>query len=319
MLPVPAFPRRLNVEVTNHCNQRCPLCPRRGFTRPLGFMDPDLFGRLAAECAGHPTRLWLHFLGEPLLHRHLVDFIVTAKRLGVAEVGLSTNAVGLNAEYADRLLGSGLDRLECSMDAIDRHGYATMRGRDHFDRVTANVLAFLTRKRERGLARPLTSIQFLRTQAVDGNLPAIVAAWRPHLDPGDFVMTIQPATFIGAVAVAPVNGTSPAGARLPCRWLVDALVVLQDGTVTMCGPDWDAHAPLGHLRDSTLTAIWTGAEMARRRAAHVAGRFAAVGPCTACRDWRLADGHGYVNALAEVDGVPVSVTSGAPPATPAEP
>ena len=37
------FPRRINVELTNHCNQRCKYCPRSGFTRSLGFMDPDLF------------------------------------------------------------------------------------------------------------------------------------------------------------------------------------------------------------------------------------------------------------------------------------
>ena len=42
------------------------LCPRQGFTRPLGFMPMALFERIADECAQHETAVWLHFLGEPL-------------------------------------------------------------------------------------------------------------------------------------------------------------------------------------------------------------------------------------------------------------
>ena len=43
-------PVKVNVEVTNHCNQRCVLCPRLGFTRPLGFMARDVFEKVAREC-----------------------------------------------------------------------------------------------------------------------------------------------------------------------------------------------------------------------------------------------------------------------------
>jgi len=289
-----SFPERVNVELTNHCNQRCVLCPRLGLTRPLGFMPDDVYARVVDECARHPARLWLHFLGEPLLHRRLVPMIRFAKRAGVREVGLSTNAVTLKGALADALLESGLDRLECSIDAGDRAGYLAMRGRDHFARVTENVRAFLERKRARGRERPVTSLQFMHTAAVAASLGELVDAWRPLLGPRDFVMTIVPAGFAGAVAVP----AAAAPARGPCRWLVSSLMVLQDGTVTMCGADWDARAPLGHVRETTLAAIWTGAEMARRRAAHRDGRFAAVAVCGGCDDWRLADGSGYANALA---------------------
>ena len=161
------FPSRVNVELTNHCNQRCPLCPRLGFTRPLGFMDRGLYERVALECAQHPTRLWLHFLGEPLLHRDVVRMIRFAKEAGVHEVGLSTNAVSLRGRLADELLASGLDRLECSLDADDPESYLAMRGRNHFARVKENVCAFLLRKRALGQERPVTSIQFMRTPAVE--------------------------------------------------------------------------------------------------------------------------------------------------------
>jgi radical SAM protein with 4Fe4S-binding SPASM domain len=297
-IPLAPFPRRINVEPTNHCNQRCRLCPRQDFTRPLGFMSMGLFERIAAECAGHDTSLWLHFLGEPLLHRELVPMIRFAKRAGVRRVGLSTNGVSLRGAVADALLDSGLDRLECSMDADDREGYRAARGRDHFQRVAANVRGFLARKRDRRLDGLVTSIQFMRTPEVEARLAALVDAWRPYLGPRDFVMTIDPTPFGDAIDVEP---PAPAGRRPPCAWLFSSLMILQDGSVTMCGADWDARAPLGHVGEATIAEIWRGAEAERRRRAHRAGRFADAGPCGACRDWRLADGGGYRNALAEID------------------
>jgi MoaA/NifB/PqqE/SkfB family radical SAM enzyme len=256
-------------------------------------MDPALFARIARECAAHPTRLWLHFLGEPLLHRGLVDMIRYAKGVGVREVGLSTNGVSLRGALAEALLDSGLDRLECSMDADDAEAYLAMRGRDHFERVRDNVAAFLAVKRAQGRTRPLTSIQFMRTPAVLASLDALVARWRPLLGPDDFVMTIEPASFAGAIPVAPAGN----GTRRPCAWLFSSLMILQDGTVTMCGADWDAHAPLGNVGSESIAAIWDGVELGRRRRAHLDGRFDAVAVCAGCEDWRLADGRGYANAL----------------------
>lgn len=298
--PLP-FPRRINVEPTNHCNQRCRLCPRLGFTRPLGFLPMAIFERIADECAGRDTALWLHFLGEPLLHRDVVAMVRYARRAGVARVGLSTNGVSLRGALADDLLASGLDRLECSIDAGDRDAYRAARGRDHWERVVANVRGFLERKRALGLDAPVTSIQFMRTPEVEAQLAGLVDAWRPHLGPRDFVMTIDPTPFGDAIEVEP---RERGGARPPCRWLFESLMILQDGTVTMCGADWDAHAPLGSVATHSIAEIWHGAEAERRRKAHLAGRFDEVGPCASCRDWRLADGSGYRNALAElsVDG-----------------
>ena len=79
MLRPAVFPTRVNIELTNHCNQRCVLCPRQGFTRPLGFMARPVFERVTEECAAHGTRLWLHFLGESLLHRDLLGLITAAR------------------------------------------------------------------------------------------------------------------------------------------------------------------------------------------------------------------------------------------------
>ncbi len=293
------FPRRVSIELTNHCNQRCPACPRQGFSRPLGFFDPDLFAKLMVECARPGTTVWLHFLGEPLLHPGLLGMIRAAKDAGVGSLGLSTNAVSLHGALAEGILASGLDRLECSMDADDREGYERMRGRDHFERVRRNVRGFLGRKRELGLRLPVTSVQVLRTPEADRDLDAILDEWTPHLGESDFVMTIEPAAFAGAVEVAAIAAAPLVDQRRPCAWLYESVMVLQDGTVTMCGADWDATSPLGNVRESSLESIWNGEEMRRRRGLHDSGLWGRLSPCATCEDWRLAEGSGYRNASAE--------------------
>jgi MoaA/NifB/PqqE/SkfB family radical SAM enzyme len=288
------FPRRVNVELTNHCNQRCVLCPRQGFTRPLGFMEPALFEALAVEAAGHPTALWLHFLGESLLHPGALELAARAKALGVRQVGLSTNGVSL-AHAADALLDSGIDRLEISLDALDREAYRAIRGRDHFDRVLHGIEHYFARKRERALERPVTSLQFMRRPEVEAHLSLVRRRLDALLGPRDFVMTIEPASFGGAIDAPEGAARARSAQRGPCSWLFESLVVLQDGTVVTCGVDWDARHPVGTLRESSLLEIWNGDEMRRRRELHLAGRFAEVAPCDGCTDWVLADGSGYRN------------------------
>jgi hypothetical protein len=46
---------------------------------------------------------------------------------------------------------------------------------------THNVRALLARKRSTGRGHPQTSIQFMRTPAVEAELAAIVDTWRPYL------------------------------------------------------------------------------------------------------------------------------------------
>lgn len=290
-----AFPARVSVEVTNRCNQTCRLCPRAGFTRPVGSMHRDRFGRIVAEIAAHRTVLWMHFLGEPLLHPELLDLVADAVSAGVASVGFSTNATLLRPALDDRLLEVGLDRLDVSLDAADPATYQLMRGADHFERATSNLERFLRRRLERGRTRPVVSLQFMQVPEVAAELPAVIERWRPLLAPTDFIKTIEPAPFGGVVAD---GSRSPEGAeRVPCPWLFGSLMVLQDGTVTTCGADWDARDPVGHVDEASLAEIWQGPEMERRRTAHLRGRWSEVELCGSCEDWYLADGHGYRNAL----------------------
>ena len=71
---------RAYVEITNVCNLACSFCP--GTRRPAGYMRPEDFRLLAEKLRGHTAYLYLHVMGEPLLHPQLEEILAIARQLG---------------------------------------------------------------------------------------------------------------------------------------------------------------------------------------------------------------------------------------------
>ena len=183
-------------------------------------MDPALFERIARECAGRDTKLWLHFLGEPLLHRETPRLIALAKAAGVREVGLSTNAVSLHGPLAEAILASGLDRLECSMDALDRDGYVAMRGRTTSP-ASGATCAPSSSASARSAGSAVTSIQFMRTPAISPRSREVV-----DVAPVSGAARLRHDHPPGVVRRRRRHRHRPAGGgrrkRPPCPWLFDS-------------------------------------------------------------------------------------------------
>jgi radical SAM protein with 4Fe4S-binding SPASM domain len=293
-LELQPFPTRIHLEPTNICNLDCVFCPYSRQKRRQGYMGVDLFRKIVDECAGHDLKLWLHFLGEPLLNRDLPILIAYAKEQGIPQVGLSTNAFFLTREIGEKLIRAGLDRLECSVDGFDRASYLRLRRSEGFDRVVENTKGFLQLKRELGAERPSLSIQFMRTPDVVENLPAIRAFWKPWLGERDFIMTIEDISFAGAM-----RDPQRAARREPCRWLWHYLVILWNGDVVTCASDYDGERVMGNLREQSLLDVWHGHAYQQLREKHAQGRYGEAGICHGCDDWALADGHGYENVVEE--------------------
>ncbi len=284
------FPTRIHIESTNVCNLDCLFCPYGQQKRRKGYMGLELFQRIIDECRGHEVRLWLHFLGEPLLNRDLPAMVAYAKAQGLPQVGFSTNGFFLTRELGEKLIKSGLDRLECSVDGVDPESYLRLRRSREFHRVVANLQGFLQLRRELGTERPIVTIQFMKTPQTLAFLPQARDFWRPHLGPRDFLMTIEDISFAGEMRAVRYGGD-----RLPCKWLWNYAVILWNGDVVTCVSDYDGTRVMGNVRQQSLEVIWRSSAYEALRRAHLEKRFAEGGICAGCDDWALADGHGYQN------------------------
>jgi MoaA/NifB/PqqE/SkfB family radical SAM enzyme len=77
------------VEVSGHCNLRCPSCPNGNYAevQPKGYISLGLYRevlkKIAAESPGRETVLYLLNWGEPTLHPELPRLIEMARELGL--------------------------------------------------------------------------------------------------------------------------------------------------------------------------------------------------------------------------------------------
>ncbi len=135
----------LRVSLTDRCNLRCRYCmPAEGLDWLPGeqLLRPDELARLMHIAV---TRLGVTSVrftgGEPLLARHLEEVVAAAAGLRPRpEISLTTNGVGL-ARRAVALAGAGLDRVNVSLDSVDRDRFAAITRRDRLDDVLAGLAA----------------------------------------------------------------------------------------------------------------------------------------------------------------------------------
>lgn len=133
----------LRISLTDRCNLRCTYCmPAEGLDWIPGqhLLSDDELIRLMRIGV---TRLGIASIrftgGEPLLARHLEGVVAGAAALRPRpEIALTTNGLGL-ARRADALVAAGLDRINVSLDTVDRAHFAEITRRDRLPDVLAGL------------------------------------------------------------------------------------------------------------------------------------------------------------------------------------
>ena len=133
----------LRISVTDRCNIRCQYCmpesvkflPQRDL---LSFEQMTRLVKIVAPLGVDRLRLTG---GEPLVRSQLPVLVGMLKAVeGIQEVAMTTNAVLLEG-HAERLREAGLDRLNISLDTVDRELFKTVTRRDVLQKVFAGIEA----------------------------------------------------------------------------------------------------------------------------------------------------------------------------------
>ncbi len=139
------FGRRIDyvrVSVTDRCDLRCSYCLPKGadgFESPSHWLDFDEITRLMAGFVALGTQRIRLTGGEPLTRKHLAELVGNLAALaGVEDISLSTNGTLLAAQASD-LKAAGLQRLNISLDTLDRSKFARITGRDVLPQVLAGI------------------------------------------------------------------------------------------------------------------------------------------------------------------------------------
>ncbi|RIV36370.1 GTP 3',8-cyclase MoaA [Micromonospora radicis] len=140
--------RDLRVSLTDKCNLRCTYCmPADGLPWLAGpqLLTDDEVVRLirVAVCQLGVTEV--RFTGgEPLIRPGLVGIVAACAALDPRpRLSLTTNGIGL-ARTATTLRAAGLDRVNISLDTLDRDRFARLTRRDRLPDVLAGLAAAAT-------------------------------------------------------------------------------------------------------------------------------------------------------------------------------
>lgn len=135
--------RDLRVSITEKCSLRCRYCmPEAGLPtiEASKLLTPGEIARLVGVAVHRLGVREIRFTGgEPLMRRDLEQIIRECRSVAPhTPIAATTNAVGLE-HRARTLVEAGLDRINVSLDTVDRNRFAHLTRRDRLDSVLTGI------------------------------------------------------------------------------------------------------------------------------------------------------------------------------------
>jgi len=132
----------LRISLTNRCNLKCIYCHNEGEKNSGSEITVDEVAQIARICARHGVDKIKFSGGEPLLRRDFEDILRALPPM--RDVSVTTNGT-LLASRAKSLKESGLDRVNVSLDSLDRDRFTFItQCHGQFDKVLDGIDAALS-------------------------------------------------------------------------------------------------------------------------------------------------------------------------------
>ena len=245
---------RCYLEITNRCNLACSFCPKT--KRPARTLSAEEFHLLAGKLRAYTDYLYLHVMGEPLLHPQLGTLLEISRALGFRVV-LTTNGTLLPERQSLLLAAPALYKINVSLHSFEANAAGS------FDDYLSGCFTFAKQAAEAGklvdlrlwnLDGETTRGQHTQNDAILTALEAVFPqpwtrnTWGLRLCDRAFVHYAEKFDW-------PDLSASEQRDTGACRALKDQLAVLADGTVVPCCLDHEGDVPLGNLFSQELDEI----------------------------------------------------------------
>jgi len=149
---ISSMPKMLNIDPTNHCDLKCPLCPTglRDKTVERGSMKLEQFKPVVDHLAKWLQSVNLYSWGEPLINKSLTDMIRHTAKTHKIRTITSVHLNNLSDEQVEGLVTSGLDKLVVSIDGATDEVYEKYRVGGNIGKVFTNMRKLVEAKKHHG-------------------------------------------------------------------------------------------------------------------------------------------------------------------------
>jgi len=283
-------PLNLDIEITNLCNLKCPMCPRTILIRDdisvdnekykLGFMDWELYTSLIdqAEDIG-VSAVKLNWLGEPTMHKDLIRMVDYAKRKGILEVLINTNAVLLDQNLAEGLIKAGLDKLLFSFDSPYKENYEKIRIGADFNTVLSNIKNVRLIREKLKMESPLTRVLMVLMKENQDHFKDLVELFKDDVDIVAWGEFTNEEELIGEDRKIVKRKKIE---NFACAQLWQRMFVSWNGKVVVCCADAKMNYVVGDARKEKIKDIWKNEKYSQIREMHMKGGYDKIYICSIC-------------------------------------
>ena len=283
----------LFVDPASACNFKCSFCPTgdrkliADTGRFQGVMRMELFRKIIDDLGAFelPIKvLRLYKDGEPFLNNNLSEMVAYAKQSGhVGYIDTTTNGSLLTPERIAPVLEAGLDKINISVDGMNREQYLRFTGFDFdFERFIENVKWLYANKGQCEVVIKIPGDLISENQRQEffdtfGDycdrifIENFAPCW-PEFD----VEARLGVSITEGIYQQPIQPTDT------CPYIFYSISVNADGLVSSCFLDWGRKLIVGDVNKQRLIDIWHSDLMIALRLQHLEGRRCENMVCSKC-------------------------------------
>ena len=272
-----SFPRVWRIEPASQCNLACTHCPTGTVDMDRGVMSESIFNLVLDELKNNIDSVEIVVLyhgGEPLLNSRFYEMVGLIKLIKpTIFIKSVTNGMALNESNALRLIESGIDAIEISLDGSSSEESESIRKNSNTQKIINNIKQLINLRSKLDSVTPkisLATTQFMKSKEESFPLPparepkwlsdefgnsldfkATYAVRWPHMN-----------VFEYDLVTSPLESESKS-----CDHIVNTITIRSDGDVVPCCYDLTSKLVMGNIATQSMQSIWEGESYRKLREA----------------------------------------------------
>lgn len=263
-------PFSLYLDPSSACNFKCNFCPTGHAdlvkeSYPRRALKMEHFIKVINDLSDFdkPLKvLRMNKIGEPTLNKNLIEMINYARTSGRVEwIDFATNGSLLEANYMHDLKGSGLNRLNISLEGLTESDYLLNAKVDfHPDQIYSSLKKLKETNPDFEILVKIPG-DFVKTENRRKLFHKKYEGVADYLfieELSDIWPNFEVVNRAGVEEKNVTQYQKPKSYTNACTVILYSMVINSDGTVSACCSDWDQNIIIGDIKTDSLYDIWNG-------------------------------------------------------------